>query len=57
MLPACFCGLISVLNEQAARSTMLTEKLVTVEEYDTGSAGEEVEKMGKLPTTWGGVKI
>jgi hypothetical protein len=28
MLPACLQGLTSVLNEQAARSTWLTEKLV-----------------------------
>jgi len=32
MLPACFRGLISVLNEQAARSTGLIEKLVFLTE-------------------------
>ena len=30
MLPACSQGLISVLNEQAARSTGLTEKLASL---------------------------
>ena len=30
MLPACFCGLISIMDEQAARSTILTEKLVSI---------------------------
>jgi hypothetical protein len=28
MLPACFWGLNNAMNEQAARSAMLTEKLV-----------------------------
>jgi hypothetical protein len=28
----------------------------TVEEYDTGFAGEGIDTEGKLPTMWGGLK-
>jgi len=36
MLPACFRGLISIPNEQAARSTRLTEKLVSAISFQVG---------------------
>ena len=44
MLPACSQSLIGVLNEQAARSTCLTEKLVNIScENCFGSKEKEVD--------------
>ena len=33
------------------------QALSTIEEYDTGFAGESIQPKGKLPTTWGDVKL